>query len=544
MPDRLHILPKHRTILESLLAEHLPDVEVWAYGSRVNGRSHDGSDLDLVLRGPDLEMIPENRLSEFQEAVRESRIPFLVEARDWARLPERFHTEVKRKYQVLVSNSTNVSANRPSASLGEWPSLTLRDAGVRLIDCVHKTPAAQQSGYPYVGIPQMKHGRVEFKSARKISTTDFVEWTKKAKPQRHDVILSRRTNPGVTATDETETEFALGQNLVLLRANGHRVKPAFLKWLVRSPAWWKQIDKFMNVGAVFSSLKCADVPNFELPIPPLKAQEKMCALLDALDKKIEFNRQMNETLEAMARAIFKDWFVDFGPTRANAEGRPPYLAPEFWNLFPDALDDQDKPVGWTLAPLSTLAQINPESWSKRNAPEEVVYVDLANTKHGSIEATQPFLWKDAPSRAKRILRPGDTIVGLVRPGNCSYAFISVPGLTGSTGFGVLRPRNPNDAAFVFLSATAPDNIERLTHLADGAAYPAVRPEAVETTEVAIADNAVTSSFSALVTPIIDRMERNKIENQTLSQSRDLLLPKLMSGEIRLTQAEKIVEEAI
>ena len=100
--NQLHILTKHRLLLEALLQKHLPDVEVWAYGSRVNGRSHDGSDLDLVLRGPDLNRISINSLVEFEDAVRESNIPFFVEARDWTRLPERFHQEIAQNYVVLV----------------------------------------------------------------------------------------------------------------------------------------------------------------------------------------------------------------------------------------------------------------------------------------------------------------------------------------------------------------------------------------------------------------------------------------------------------
>ncbi len=102
MADRLHLKPKHREVLEALLREHLPGVEVWAYGSRVNGKSHDGSDLDLVLRGPGLQEIPIGQLGDFEEAVRESTIPFLVEARDWARLPERFHGEIERHHVVFV----------------------------------------------------------------------------------------------------------------------------------------------------------------------------------------------------------------------------------------------------------------------------------------------------------------------------------------------------------------------------------------------------------------------------------------------------------
>ena len=97
----LHLLPRHRELLERLLKTNLPDVTVWAYGSRINGRSHDGSDLDLVLRSRDLTEIPGEQLAGFREAFRESTMPFLVEAHDWARLPESFHREIERDYVVL-----------------------------------------------------------------------------------------------------------------------------------------------------------------------------------------------------------------------------------------------------------------------------------------------------------------------------------------------------------------------------------------------------------------------------------------------------------
>ena len=102
MAERLHLMPRHRLMLEEILREHVPDMEVWAYGSRVSGRSHGGSDLDLVLRSPDLEPIPIGKLVGLGEALRESTIPFLVEARDWTRLPESFQREIGRDYVVLV----------------------------------------------------------------------------------------------------------------------------------------------------------------------------------------------------------------------------------------------------------------------------------------------------------------------------------------------------------------------------------------------------------------------------------------------------------
>ena len=101
MTERLFLDRRHRAMLDALQQQHLPNVEVWAYGSRINGRAHEGSDLDLVLRGPALEKIPSRQLGDFSEALEDSDIPILVEARDWARIPEGFHREIERDYVVL-----------------------------------------------------------------------------------------------------------------------------------------------------------------------------------------------------------------------------------------------------------------------------------------------------------------------------------------------------------------------------------------------------------------------------------------------------------
>ena len=178
-----------------------------------------------------------------------------------------------------------------------------------------------------------------------------------------------------------------------------------------------------------------------------------------------------------------------------------------------------------------LAQLNPESWSQRNSPVSVEYVDLANTKWGTIESTQAFAWADAPSRARRVLRVGDTIVGTVRPGNRSYSFIGIDGLTGSTGFAVLRPIGLRFRELVYLAATAPENIERLAHRADGAAYPAVRSEVVTETEVIVpaADSKALGCFSRVLGSIFSKMESMKRESLSLAAQRDALFPRLVSG---------------
>ena len=102
MVEGLHLSSRHREEIVALLHKHLPSVEVWAYGSRVNGRSHDGSDLDLVLRSPQLAEIDASQLAGITESFRKSTVPFLIEARDWARLPKSFRREIEREHVVLV----------------------------------------------------------------------------------------------------------------------------------------------------------------------------------------------------------------------------------------------------------------------------------------------------------------------------------------------------------------------------------------------------------------------------------------------------------
>ncbi|MNV18651.1 hypothetical protein D3C71_1094850 [compost metagenome] len=232
---------------------------------------------------------------------------------------------------------------------------------------------------------------------------------------------------------------------------------------------------------------------------------------------------MNQTLEAMAHAQFQSWFVDF-------DGVPP-----------EDMQESELgliPKGWRVGALTDLAVLNPEAWTKQTRPNVIRYVDLSNTKWGRIESVTPYAVEDAPSRAQRVLRPNDTIVGTVRPGNGSYARIDENGLTGSTGFAVLRPKRDEYAALVYLAAVAPANIEALANLADGGAYPAVRAEVVAATRVVIADEGTIAKFSQCVSPFLEKIAKNERQSLTLAQLRDTLLPRLTSGEIRVKDAER------
>ena len=253
---------------------------------------------------------------------------------------------------------------------------------------------------------------------------------------------------------------------------------------------------------------------------PTEMQEQLhiSKILSDFDSKIELLQKQNKILEQIAQTIFKSWFVDF-------DGITEFEDSELGDI----------PKGWRIMAIDQLASINPESWSRTNNPQKVEYVDLRNVKWGVIEHTQHFLWNDAPSRAQRILRSGDTIVGTVRPANGSYSLIMADGLTGSTGFAVLRPRSPLYREFIYLAATSSENIERLAHRADGAAYPSVRSDVIGKTKVMVpySDTNILERFSKIVSPLFRKIAFNKTESRTLSILRDTLLPKLMSGEIRV-----------
>ena len=132
-------------------------------------------------------------------------------------------------------------------------------------------------------------------------------------------------------------------------------------------------------------------------------------------------------------------------------------------------------------------------------------------------------------------------MGTVRPGNGSFALIDRDGLTGSTGFAVLRPRNETQREIVWCAATSHYSIERLAHLADGGAYPAVKPGAVLDTRVVLPDTRLRRAFSSLARPLLSRPQENRREARILATLRDTLLPRLISGKIRVREASKLVE---
>jgi type I restriction enzyme S subunit len=383
-----------------------------------------------------------------------------------------------------------------------WREKTLREAGVSLIDCDHRTPPAADSGYPYIAIPQIKQGRLDLGNVRRITREHFLEWTRKAKPQPNDVVLSRRCNPGETAVVPADLECALGQNLVLLRADSAKMFPPFLRWLVRGGDWWKQIGKFLNVGAVFDSLKCADIPNFRLPFPPLPEQKLIASVLGALDDKIELNRRMNETLEAMARALFQNRFVD--ATQAGL--------PKGWR---EGTVDEEF--------ILTMGQSPPGESYNETGDGTPFY---QGRTHFGFRYPTARVFCTAPTR---FANAGDTLVSVRAP----VGSVNMAAQKCSVGRGVAGVRHKSGSrsyTYYFMRSLEPD-FARFE--ADGTVFGSINKADFHAIKRAAPPSEVVEAFEKLLFPIDQRIENNENESRTLAALRDALLPKLLSGELRL-----------
>lgn len=361
-----------------------------------------------------------------------------------------------------------------------------------------------------------------------------VQWTDdpRKRSQSGDLLFCVRGST-TGRMNWADQEYAIGRGLAAIRG-----KSGFRNSFIRANIEYRLPSLLaLSSGSTFPNVSRADIESIEVAEISVDDALQASLLIESIDDKIANNRSLAADLEAMARAIFKSWFVDFDPVKAKMEGRTPVgVEADTAALFPDELVESELgliPRSWEASTLAVVADLNPESWSARNHPDSLLYADLSGTDRGQIVDLKEYEWGEAPSRARRILRPGDTIVGTVRPGNRAYAYVGSNGLTGSTGFAVLRPRSPFYNSFIYLASTSDDAIDRLTSLADGAAYPAVRPDVVAATLIVNPPDAVIEEFAKLTQPLLDWFVAAHAENIELSQLRDTLLPRLISGKLRL-----------
>ena len=286
-----------------------------------------------------------------------------------------------------------------------------------------------------------------------------------------------------------------------------------------------------------------DLKDIAVGIPSMAEQEAIAAALMPLENKIELNRRMNEMLEASARALFRDWFVDFGPTRAKAEGRPAWLAPDLWSLFPDRLGDDGAPDGWEWSTIGE--EVQAVGGSTPSTKEAALWdggvpwttpKDLSGLGSPILTTTARTITKAGLSTISSGRLPSGTVLMSSRAPVGYLAIANVP-LAINQGYIAMRceGRISNWIAYLW----AHENMEAIIANANGSTFQEISKKNFRPLSILVASDMVRSAFNRLVAPMFERITANVIESQTLAETRDALLPKLMSGELRVRDAEAL-----
>ncbi len=283
-----------------------------------------------------------------------------------------------------------------------------------------------------------------------------------------------------------------------------------------------------------------------MPFPPLREQQAIACILGALDDKIELNRRRNRTLEAMARAIFQSWFVDFDPVRAKAAGRtPPGLSPEIAALFPDRFDDSPLgpiPKGWRVGTLGEVANNPRRGIDAKEIKSGTPYIALEHMPRRSI-ALADWTTADAIESNKFEFHRSEILFGKLRPYFHKVGIAPIDGVC-STDILVIVPKQPEWFGFCVGHFSSDAIIQHADRASTGTKMPRTNWNDLARFEVVIPKLEVAEAFTKQFKPMIDRIHQGIAESRTLAALRDTLLPKLISGELRVPDAERIVGRAV
>jgi type I restriction enzyme S subunit len=538
MSPGIDITTEQRKTLLALLRRFIPGVAVWAYGSRVKWTARPNSDLDLVaFTAPEQSSL----VSELKETLAESDLPFLVDFHVWDEVPERFH-EIIRKEYVVLQEAERIQENKTVT--GEYPITRISD----LADSISETHKMQKEQLIFLNTSDILHGK--FLHRRYSSVKDWPGQAKKS-IQKNDILFSeiRPSNGRWAFVEEEAGDYVVSTKLMVIRARSDRVFPKFLYQYLTSTeitGWLQHLAE--SRSGTFPQITFDEVASLELPLPPLAEQKIIAHIIGTLNDKIELNRQMNVTLEAMARALFQSWFVDFDPVRAKLDGcKPTGLDAATAALFPSTFQDSRLghiPTGWDAIPLYETAQwVNGAAFKSEDfcaTGDGLPVIKIAELKDG-IGAQTKWCQRDAGSN--QIIDTGDLLYSWSgSPDTSLEAFL------WSGGRGLL-----NQHIFKVIAPTVVE--KRFVYYL----LQYLRPVLVETARnkqttglghVTIADmkrllvcwpnKVVLAAFDRNIAPIFDKAFTNTLESRTLSTLRDALLPKLLSGEIH---AAKVEEEA-
>ena len=534
----IDINPYHLQEVLRILDLHVPGIEVWAFGSRAKWTAKAYSDLDIALITQSPLSLDEE--AKLREALDESTLPFKVDFVDWSTITGSFR-EIVSQDKVVIRR-----ADIARDSNSSWPVRPLEAVLEALIDYRGKTPEKSPSGIPLITAKIVKCGRIEIPNEF-ISAESYDAWMTRGLPKVGDVVLTTEAPLGEVAQLDS-ARVALAQRVILLRGKVGTLDNTYLRYLLQTHDMQEQLAA-RATGTTVLGIKQSELRQISIRIPPLALQRTSARFLAQLDDRIALLRETNATLEAIAQALFKSWFVDFDPVRAKQHGQSPAGMDEATAaLFPHDFEESALglvPREWRATALNEAFEINPSRTLKKGAVGS--YLDMASLATSGQCVAAPVL-REFGSGTK--FRNGDTLLARITPclENGKTAFVDFLAENevgwGSTEFIVLRPKAPLPEYLGYLLCRHPPFREHAIHSMSGTSgRQRVQNDVLGRYQLALPDNAITSAFTELVVPIQKAINGNHMRAQTLATLRDILLPRLTSGQLRLPEAEPALETA-
>lgn len=379
-------------------------------------------------------------------------------------------------------------------------------------------------GVAYIRAADMDKGRVLFESSQKITEPALKRITKGIGAPG-DILLSHKGTVGkIALVPKDAPPFVCSPQTTLWRTKDeHRLNRRYLYAFMRSPGFRAQLASRAGETDMAPYVSLTSQRGLTVVLPPIKDQVRIADVLGPLDDKIEVIRQINGTLESIARALFKDWFVDFGPSRSKEVGGQRYLEPDIWGLFPDRLDETGRPKGWPEKRVEDILEL---AYGKALKASDRADGPIPVYGSGGITGYHNLALVNGPS----------VIVG--RKGTVGSLYWEDRAFFPIDTVFYIRPKAPLTFCFYLLQTLG------LTGMNTDAAVPGLNRANVYRLGVPWGPDELRTRFDAIVNPLRQLIRSNSVQIETLISTRDFLLPRLISGEIRIKSAERIVGESI
>ena len=405
----------------------------------------------------------------------------------------------------------------------DWKTVPIKELYEGLYDGPHATPKLSDSGPVFLGIKNVTDdGRLDLAEIRHIAEDDYAAWTRRVEPHPGDLVFTYEATLNRYALIPNGFRGCLGRRMALIRTDPRRVDVRFLLYYFFTEEWRAVIRKNMLTGATVDRIPLTSFPDFPVKAPQLSVQQRIADVLSAYDELIENNQRRIQILETMARALYREWFVEF---RFPGSENVPRVASSIGDI----------PKGWEVKKLAAVAEVNRAKINVRNAPDELHYIDISSVGPGEIREITTYAFADAPGRARRVVQHGDVLWSCVRPNRRSYAQVihPEPGTIASTGFAVLTA-SAMPFTFLYFAATTDDFVGYLTNHATGAAYPAVTATTFEDADLLMPSAPLLARFGEATIAMTEKTHALKRQIHNLRRTRDLLLPRLLSGQVART----------